>query len=208
VPPPTATRAEFCAQIGIDPGRPILAVLPGSRRQEVRSHLELFAAAAARVQQELPDVMPVIAQAPGIGDAELRTTYPVTRRTRDLMEHAHAALTKSGTSTLECALSLTPMVIAYRMHTLTYRIAKRVVDVEHIGLVNLIAGSRVAPEFIQDAATPIALANALLPLLQEGPQRADALRSLQEVRGRLAPKDTRPAAEHVADLALELLGGA
>jgi lipid-A-disaccharide synthase len=208
VPAPTTTRAEFCAQIGGDPVRPILAILPGSRRQEVRSHLELFTAAAARVQQGLPDVMPVIAQAPGIGDAELQTIYPVTRSTRELLEHAHAALTKSGTSTLECALSSTPMVIAYRMHPLTYRIAKRVVDVEHIGLINLIAGRRVAPEFIQDAATPASLATALLPLLQDGPRRADALQSLQDVRGRLAPKDTRPAAEHVADLAFELLGGA
>jgi lipid-A-disaccharide synthase len=205
---PTLTRAEFCTQLGINPARPILAVLPGSRRQEVRSHLELFTAAAARVQQELPDVMPVIAQAPGIRAAELPTTYPTTRSTRDLLVHARAALTKSGTSTLECALSLTPMVIAYRMHPLTYRIAQRVVDVEHIGLVNLIAGTRIAPELIQDAATPQSLATALLPLLRDGPQRAAVLRSLQDVRGRLAPKDTRPSAEHVADLAVELLGGA
>lgn len=208
VPAPTATRSEFCAQIGSDPARPILAVLPGSRRQEVRSHLALFAAAAARVQQVLPTVMPVIAQAPGIGAADLQTTYPTTRNTRELLAHAHAALTKSGTSTLECALSATPMVIAYRMNPLTYRIAKRVVAVEHIGLVNLIAGRRIAPEFIQDAATPSALTAALLPMLQEGPERAAALRSLQDVRGRLAPDDTRPAAEHVADLAVELLDGA
>ena len=203
--PPASIREEFCARIGVDPARPILAVLPGSRAQEVRSHMALFNAAAARVQQNLPDVIPVIAQAPGIRDEQLDTAFPRTRDTRELLDHAHAALTKSGTSTLECALSITPMVIAYRMHPLTYRIAKRVVDVEHIGLVNLIAGERLAPEFVQDAAQPAALADALIPLIEDGPERERMLRELQRVRARLATTDTRPAAEHVADIAESLM---
>lgn len=203
--PSSSIREEFCARIGVDPARPILAVLPGSRAQEVRSHMELFNAAAARVQQDLPDVIPVIAQAPGIRDEQLDTAFPRTRETRELLDHAHAALTKSGTSTLECALSITPMVIAYRMHPLTYRIAKRVVDVEHIGLVNLIAGERLAPEFVQDEAQPEALAAALIPLIQDGPERERMLRELQRVRARLATTDTRPAAEHVADIAESLM---
>jgi lipid-A-disaccharide synthase len=201
----TPTRDEFCARTGIEPTRPILALLPGSRLQEVRSHLELFTAAAQRVQQQLPDVIPVIAQAPGIADGDLSTNFPTTRDSRALLEHAHAALTKSGTSTLECALSITPMVIAYRMHPLTYRIAKRLVEVEHIGLVNLIAGKRVAPEFIQNAATPEALAHALIPLLQEGSARTAMLDELGGVRARLASQDARSAADHVADLASDLL---
>jgi lipid-A-disaccharide synthase len=203
--PSSSIREEFCARIGVDPARPILAVLPGSRAQEVRSHMQLFNAAAARVQQELPDVIPVIAQAPGIRDEQLDTAFPRTRETRDLLDHAHAALTKSGTSTLECALSITPMVIAYRMHPLTYLIAKRVVDVEHIGLVNLIAGQRLAPEFVQDEAQPEALAAALIPLIEDGPERERMLRELQRVRALLATTDTRPAAEHVADIAESLL---
>ena len=203
--PVTTIREEFCARIGVEPTRPILAVLPGSRAQEVRSHMQLFDDAAARVQQALPDVIPVIAQAPGIGDDLLDTTFPRTRETRELLHHAHAALTKSGTSTLECALSITPMVIAYRMHPLTYRIARHVVEVEHIGLVNLIAGRRVAPEFIQDAAQPQTLADALIPLVIDGPDRTAALDALKSVRARLATTDARPAAEHVADIAEALL---
>ena len=199
------SRDQFCASIGIDSNRPILALLPGSRRQEVQSHLALFCAAAARVQQELPDVTPVIARAPGIPDELLSGVYPRTADTRSLLAHAHAALTKSGTSTLECALSITPMVIAYRMHPLTFRIAKHVVDVEHIGLVNLIAGKRLAPELIQDAATSESLANALLPLVRPGAPRDQTLLELKEVRARLAAQDTRPAAEHVADIAAELI---
>jgi lipid-A-disaccharide synthase len=205
VPPPSTSREEFCAQLGIEPTRLILAVLPGSRKQEVSSHLELFTAAAARVQQAIPDVIPVIAQAPGIADADLPGKYPRTRNTSELLQHARAALTKSGTSTLECALSLTPMVIAYRMNPLTFVVAKLLVDVEHIGLVNLIAGERVAPEFVQDAATPEALAKALIPLVSEGPERKAMLDRLSEVRAQLAAADTRPTAEHVVALAAELI---
>ncbi len=205
IAPPALSRAELCAQLGIDAHRPILAILPGSRQQEVRSHSKLFAAAAARVQQSLPDVVPVVAQAPGIAAQDLGNVFPHTRATRELLHHAQAALTKSGTSTLECALAITPMVIAYRMHPLTYGIARRVVAVPHIGLVNLIAGERVAPEFVQDAATPESLAAALLPLLREGPERDHTITQLRSVRARLAASDARPAAEHVADLAAQLI---
>jgi len=198
-------REAFCASVGIDSRRLILALLPGSRQQEVRSHRDLFYAAAARVQQEFPDVMPVVARAPGIPNDLLSGPYPRTADTGSLLAHAHAALTKSGTSTLECALSVTPMVIAYRMHALTYMIAKSVVDVEHIGLVNLIAGKRVAPELVQDAATPQALAGELVRLIRPGGARDEMLLELKAVRARLAAEDTRPAAEHVADLAAELL---
>ena len=122
----------------------------------------------------------------------------------DLLNFAQAALTKSGTSTLQCALSLTPMVIAYRMNPLTFAIARRVVEVEHIGLVNLIAGRKVAPEFVQDAATPEALADALLPLVREGAARAQTLNELRQIRQLLAG-DARGAAVHVADLAAQLI---
>lgn len=201
----TMTREAFCAEIGVEPTRPLLAVLPGSRGQEVESHLRLFATAAARVQQAVPDVMPVIAQAPGIAESSLKTPFPITRKTADLLQHAQVALTKSGTSTLECALSVTPMVIAYRVHPLTFAIARLLVDVDHIGLVNLIAGERVAPELLQDDATPESLAAALLPLVREGPEREHALQKLRTVRAKLASDDARPAAQHVADLAARLI---
>lgn len=205
-PMPTKTREEFCTEIGVDPTGLLLALLPGSRRQEVRSHLELFTAAAGLVQQEVPEVIPVIARAPGIPDAQLRGRFPRTADARELLQHAHAALTKSGTSTLDCALSNTPMVIAYRMHPLTFLIAKGLVDVAHIGLVNLIAGRRVAPEFVQNEATPESLTEALIPLVKNGPERAAAIKQLSEVRAMLAANDTRSAAEHVADLAVTLIG--
>jgi lipid-A-disaccharide synthase len=201
----TQTREAFCVAHGLDVARPIVALLPGSRQQEIRNHATLFAEAARLLQKELPNVQPVIARAPGIPDEAFGSIpWPRVRSSTDLLAHAHAALTKSGTSTLECALSVIPMVIAYRMNPISYLIARNVVEVEHIGLVNLIAGERIAPEFVQDAATPRALAEALAPLVRDGAEREKHLAALRGVREKLAG-DARGAAAHVADIAGELL---
>ncbi len=205
LPPAAKTREAFCAEHGLDAQHPIVALLPGSRQQEIRSHAGLFTDAARLLKEQLPNVQPVIAQAPGIDDAALQGTHwPRVRDSADLLTFAHSALTKSGTSTLECALSLTPMVIAYRMNPLTYLIARNVVEVEHIGLVNLIAGERVAPEFVQDAATPESLAKALAGITQEGNAREDTLVALRTVKQKLTG-DERGAAARVAELAAQLI---
>lgn len=124
-----------------------------------------------------------------------------------LLQHASAALVKSGTTTLQAAVAGTPLVIAYRMHPLSYVIARRVVEVDHVGLVNLVAGERLAPEYIQDEATPDALAAALLPLLADGPERTRMLAGLARVRASLqqAP-GAGDAADQIARLADELIG--
>lgn len=200
-------RSPFCAQLGLDPARPILALFPGSRAQEVRRHLALFEAAATRVRKARPDVQPVIA----VGDAVPQELYRGARsvRTPDsraLLTHARAAIVKSGTTTLQAAVAGTPLVIAYRMHPLSYMIAQHVVEVEHVGLVNLVAGERLAHELIQDEATPDALARVLLPLLDDGPERDRMLAGLARVRSALqAPGETGDASERVAALAAELI---
>lgn len=202
-----APRAEFCARLGLDRARPILALFPGSRAQEVRRHLALFEAAADRVRARRPDVQPVIAA----GDAVPAALYegarsPTTPDNRALLHHAAAALVKSGTTTLQAAVAGTPLVIAYRMHPLSYAIARRVVEVDHVGLVNLVAGERLAPEFIQGAATADALADALLPLLDDGPARTRMVAGLARVRASLQPQPgAGDAATQVAALAAELI---
>jgi lipid-A-disaccharide synthase len=199
------TREAFCAAHALDPQRRIVALLPGSRQQEIRHHAALFAEAARLLQREQPDVQPVIAQAPGIpAEAFADEKFPVVANSTDLLACAQAALTKSGTSTLECALSLTPMVVAYRMNPISFMIARNVVEVEHIGLVNLIAGERIAPEFVQDDATPEALARALADIVRDGPARDRQMAALRNVRQKLAG-DERGAAVHVADIVAELL---
>jgi lipid-A-disaccharide synthase len=214
-PPTLPDRATFCAATGVHPERPILALFPGSRAQEVRRHFAVFAAAAERVRGRRPDVQPVVARPAGLDERLYAgAAVPRTADADALLAHAHAALVKSGTGTLQAALAGTPMVVAYRTSPLTFALARRLVRVPHVGLVNLVAGERAAPELLQDRATPEALAAALLPLLQDGsPERARALQALGRVRARLDPpraagSEPSTAAARVATLASSLLESA
>ncbi|MGH7457607.1 MAG: lipid-A-disaccharide synthase [Longimicrobiaceae bacterium] len=199
---PAASREEWCAENRLDPGRPLLALLPGSRGQEVSRHLQLFTEAAKLLVNS--GVQPVVASSPALGEAVYRgVEFPRVQGSRGLLAHARAALVKSGTSTLEAALAVVPMVVAYRMHPLSHALARRLVEVPHIALANLVAGDRVVPELVQDEATPEALAAALLPLLAEGSDTRQAqLNGLAGVRERLGGPG---AAERVTELAAELL---
>jgi lipid-A-disaccharide synthase len=117
-----------------------------------------------------------------------------------------AALVKSGTTTLQTALALVPMVVTYQMHPLTYQLAQRLVEVPHIALANLVAGERVVPELVQDQASPRALAAALLPLLADTSEREHVVAGLRRVREQLARADHgESTAERVAALAAELI---
>jgi lipid-A-disaccharide synthase len=111
---------------------------------------------------------------------------------------------KSGTTTLEAAVAGCPLVVAYRTSGWTYAIARRVVRIPHIGLVNVVAGREVAKEFVQEALEPGAVADTLMPLLDHAsPERAGALEGLAHVRSRLG---TPGAAARVAQMAADLVG--
>lgn len=205
---PTLGREAFAQALGLDAGRRILALFPGSRSQEVERHVEPFVGAAARVVEARWHVQPVVARSPGVPEAAYAgCPYPLTTDGRTLLTHAHAALVKSGTTTLETALAGVPMVIAYRTHPLTFWLARRLVEVDHVGLANLVAGRRIAPELLQDEATPEALAAALLPLIDEGPTRSAALEGMRIVQRALEAEGTATTGERVAELAAELLEG-
>ena len=209
-PAAARSRDELCVALGLDPARPILALFPGSREQEVARHGQPFAGAARRVVEVMPEMQPVVAVSGAVpSGAYSAMPYPRSSDGRVLLRHAHGALVKSGTTTLETALAGTPMVVAYRTHPITFWLAERLVEVEHVALVNLVAGERVVPELLQKQVEPAPLAEALLPLLdEESPERHRVLEGLARVRSRLEPEarasgDT--TAERVAALAAELL---
>jgi lipid-A-disaccharide synthase len=172
----------------------------------VERHLDPFVDAASRVVEARWHVQPVIARSESVDPAAYDgAPYPVTEDVPTLLAHAHTALVKSGTTTLQAALAGVPMVIAYRTHPATFWLARRLVKVEHVGLVNLVGGARVAPELLQDRASPGALAAALIPLVDEGPARQAALTGLGSVRQALELPGRGTAAERVTTLAAELL---
>lgn len=196
-------RAARKRALGVDPERPLLAVFPGSRRQEVRRLWPSFRDAAHLVRRERPEVQVVVAATPEGEYPEPGDLRLVFSRPELCLGAADAGLLKSGTTTLEGALADTPMVIAYRVQYLSYLLARALAKVQWVGLVNLVAGREIAPEFLQQRARPDLLAAALLPLLRDGsPERARQLQGLREVRERVGGPG---AAERTAKIAVDLL---
>lgn len=199
------TPREAIAALGADPERPILGLLPGSRPQEVRRLLAPFLAAAHQVVRRRPDVQVIVSAAPHVPAGLYEASdYSVAHDSAQVLGAATAVLTKSGTSTVEAALNRTPLVIAYRVHRLSYLLARRLVRVDSIGMVNILAGRRIAPEFVQRLPAD-EMAEALLPLLDRGSeQRRAQLEALEGVREQLGEPGAR---ERVAKLAAGLLEG-
>ena len=198
-------------------GRPRVALLPGSRPQEIDRLLPVFRQAARLMEQYQPTVSFLVAtpsaavtalvrrRLAGLGPGPARMEI-VEGRTRQVVRQADAALVASGTATLETAMLDCPMVIAYQTTALTYRAARRLIRIRHVGLPNIVAGRTICPEFIQGAAQPEALAGALLPLLEDTPARRRMLAGYEEVRAALGPGDasTRAAGSVMAELGLSL----
>lgn len=187
---PECDRATFFSEAGLDPARPLVALLPGSRTGEIQHLLPPMAELAEQWRTTRPEVQWVLPVAPTLDPAFVRAHLkgaPVTLvegRTYAARAHAQAALVASGTATLETALLGTPFAIVYKLNALTYQMAKRIVKVPHFGLANVVARREVAPELLQDEVNPERLGQELARLLE--PETARRLRAeLGEVRGHL-----------------------
>jgi len=187
-----------------------VALLPGSRRQEILRILPAILSAAKRLETQFPDLSFMIAspneriekmvreQIAQSADTPARLSV-VRGQARELMRQADAAIVTSGTATLETALIGTPQIIVYKTSPATYWFARSVLTIRHIGLVNIVAKRTVCPELIQQAATPQAMADAVANLLTDTPGRRDMLAGYDEVRALLGSED---AAVNAAELVL------
>jgi lipid-A-disaccharide synthase len=198
------SQAEARARLGLPASGDLLALFPGSRAEEIRRHLRDFLAVADELRRRRPALRVVLSVAPTIDLRDDELPVPLVRSASfDVLRAADVALCKSGTTTLEAAVAGTPCAIVYRTSPVSYAIAKRLVQIEHIGLLNIVAGRRVAPEFVQDAFRPAPVADALAPLFdREGAARRSMEQGLAEVRAKLGQPG---ASTRVAAMAAEML---
>jgi lipid-A-disaccharide synthase len=212
-------RETFLSGRGLDPARPVVALLPGSRRNELHAILPDLARAAVLIRERLPEVQFIVARAPHLTDAAFQwggmlrprasggvTTEPVVTvvdgRADDVLAAADVALVASGTITVQAALHECPMVVVYRLSALTYRLGKPFVHVDTYAMANLVAGRRVVPELIQEAFTPEAVAAEAMRVLTDPAHAAEVRAGLREVRDKLGlPGASRRAAGAVLEVA-------
>lgn len=209
---PSLPRSEAILKFGLKPGLKTVGLLPGSRKNEVDSLLEIMVQAAARIKQEIKDCQFIIPVADSIDPEYIRgKLHPnpldiktVTGCSYDVMNCCDFLVVASGSATLEAGLIGCPMVIVYKVNPLTYWMVKLLVKVDHFGLVNLIAGERVVPELIQGEATAGNIVREALRALKD-PDYSQAVRlKLSRIRESLGtPGVSKRIAESIVrDLGL------
>lgn len=184
------SKDEFCRKHGLDPAKPIISLLPGSRHKEIVRILPIMLAAAGTLARQKSDIQFLIAMASDQNGSDVQTAIEaatskglglpetlnvIETETYDALNASDAAAVTSGTATLEAGIIGTPMAIVYKTSVLNYKLFEPMISVEHYGLINLIAGCRVAKELIQDKLTALTLSEELLRLLE--PAENAAMRS-------------------------------
>ena len=202
-------RVEFCKQHNLDPQKPIVSFLPGSRRKELERILPPMAAAIRKLKTTHPEIQPVVVVAPSrtIDEtrqilASMNSITMVQGQTREALAASDAAAIASGTATLEGALLETPMVVVYKESAVNWHTLGRLITVPHYGLVNLVAGTEIATELMQTDLTADKLVQELIQLLDPKRNRT-AREELRRVRNLLGEAG---ASERAADLVLKFLG--
>ena len=212
---PGPDRHSYAQQFGLDARRPWIALLPGSRKQEVQRHLAVMLQAVRGFASEYEFVLPVastldrqwlqqqLSQSSGVNSLEVT----LVKDARTALAHSRAAVVASGTATVEAALAGVPFVVIYRVAPLTYVLGSRLLTVSHYAMPNLIAGRTVVKELIQGRCTPEEIGKEVQALLQEGPRREQALKDLAEVKLKLQPAQQNNAFDRAAVEIMTLVRG-
>lgn len=207
---PGQTKTEALAQYQLDSGKPVVGLLPGSRGNEIKRMLPVMLKAAEQVQASVPEAQFILPQADSISDALLADylhrspvqIIVVKNQPYDVMQCCDVIMTTSGTATLEIALLTVPMVIAYKLSTLTYYVGRWLVKTPFIGLPNIIAGKSIVKELIQHEASADNLAAEVQRILTDQAYADDMRQSLMGVKQELGQGG---GSKNMAELALTLL---
>ena len=181
-------RSEFFKLHGFDESKPLVALLPGSRRNEMERHTQPLLDTIALLSQEQPDIQFVLAGLSSLSDSyydpfsQLESVKIVRDNPYPMMAHADVAIVASGTATLETAYLGTPLVVIYKIALVSYLIGKLLVDIEHIAMPNLIIGDRAVPELIQSEASGQTIATEALKLLTDSPVKRKMLNKLETLK--------------------------
>jgi lipid-A-disaccharide synthase len=206
---PSAPRAAFLAAQRLSQSAPTIAILPGSRPNEVSRILPGLMAAATKIRLNIPSAQFIIARAPNLDDYHFASLSAggqtlirvIEGETDAILSASNVALVASGTATVQAAIHNTPMVIVYRMSPLSYALVRRLVTVDKVGMVNLIAGEKIVPELIQEAFDPAMVAGEAIAMIYDTPRLTQVRAGLARVREKLGgPGASRRAAEAVLEI--------
>ena len=204
----------FRQKYTIDADVPILAIFPGSRNGEIKRLWPIFKASAERLTAQITNLRIVIQVQPNLITRMQTETagwhitpliIPNTESKKDLFAAANAAIAKSGTIGLECALAGLPSIVAYRASALTAALLRRIIKIPYVNLANILADKLIIPELIQENCTPEKISEALLPLLRDTAEREAQRRALEHIAAMLGTKDAQSPSEKAAEIILGML---
>jgi len=190
---PTMTRSKARESFGIDPDRKTIGLFPGSRRQEIKNLFPVILESAALLRRSFPDVQFILPLASSLSRADIAPLLEssgldvivVEESGYDVMQVCDAIISVSGTVTLEIAMIGVPMVIIYKVSPVTYMIGRRLIQVEHIGICNIVAGERVVKELIQQDAVPNKIVAEIVRILTDVEYESSIREKLGLVRKKL-----------------------
>jgi lipid-A-disaccharide synthase len=207
---PSLGKAESMAGMGLDPERPIVGLLPGSRGAEIRRLLPVIEKAVTELRKKIPGIQFVVVQASTVTDSQIgefldtcdSDLIVVKKNIYDAIQCCDAVVTTSGTATLEVALLGIPMVIVYKVGPLTYWLGRLLVRISFIGLPNIVAGKRIVEELVQHRATPGTICREIRKILSDAAYASEISANLLKVREKLGEGG---GMERLAQVALQML---